>query len=251
MSSYKKIAKAAQKSHKERGQLANRRHLGLLEKKKDYKLRAKDYHSKQDELKRLRQKAFNKNPDEFYFKMINSKMEDGVHRKKKKEKVQTDTQIRMMDTQDIRYVNLKRGIEAKKIERLKSSLHMLDEARPKNKHTFFVDTAEEASNFDPAKHLNTHPALIGRTYNRPTMETLKNQRLGQHYDEDFVKEIELERRKKYKELSARIEREKELFVIAQKMQAKRDMHEKRQKVKVTDETEDKPAVYRWFTERKK
>ncbi|XP_033109673.1 probable U3 small nucleolar RNA-associated protein 11 [Anneissia japonica] len=232
--------------------LSNRRHLGLLEKKKDYKLRAKDYHKKQDELKRLQQKALNKNPDEFYFKMINSRLEGGVHHKLKKDRVQNDAQVRMMNTQDLRYVRLKRGVEAKKIERLKSSLHMLDETRPKNKHTFFVDTKEEASNFDPAKHLNTHPALIGRTYNRPMMETLKKQRIGHHHDEEFAQEIELERRKKYKELSARIEREKQLFIIAQKMQTKQDIHEKRRrKVKVADETEDKPAVYKWFLERRK
>jgi hypothetical protein len=29
------------------------------------------------------------------------------------------------------------------------------------------------STFDPAKHLNTHPKLLDRTYNRPTKETLK------------------------------------------------------------------------------
>jgi hypothetical protein len=45
----------------------------VLEKHKDYVLRAKDYHSKQERLKAFREKAYFKNPDEFYFKMINSK----------------------------------------------------------------------------------------------------------------------------------------------------------------------------------
>lgn len=61
------------RNHKERGQLAGRQRLGLLEKKKDYLLRAKDYHSKQKRLKVLREKALFRNPDEFYFKMINSR----------------------------------------------------------------------------------------------------------------------------------------------------------------------------------
>jgi U3 small nucleolar RNA-associated protein 11 len=60
------------RNHKERGQLASRERLGLLEKKKDYVLRAKDFHSKEKRLKALREKAAQRNPDEFYFKMINA-----------------------------------------------------------------------------------------------------------------------------------------------------------------------------------
>ena len=57
------------RNHKERSQLAHRSRLGLLEKHKDYVLRARDYHSKQDRLTRLRQKAADRNKDEFYFGM--------------------------------------------------------------------------------------------------------------------------------------------------------------------------------------
>jgi U3 small nucleolar RNA-associated protein 11 len=49
-----------------------------LEKKKDYKERAKNYHEKEDKLKLFKQKAELKNQDEFYFKMLKSKKnEDG------------------------------------------------------------------------------------------------------------------------------------------------------------------------------
>jgi U3 small nucleolar RNA-associated protein 11 len=61
------------RNHKERGQPHYRQKYGLLEKHKDYALRSKDYHSKQERLKALREKAYFRNPDEFYFKMINSK----------------------------------------------------------------------------------------------------------------------------------------------------------------------------------
>lgn len=57
------------RSHKERSQLAHRAKLGLLEKHADYVKRARDYHSKQDRLTRLRQKAAERNKDEFYFSM--------------------------------------------------------------------------------------------------------------------------------------------------------------------------------------
>ena len=57
------------RSHKERSQLSHRAKFGILEKHKDYVLRALDYHSKQDRIQRLRQKAADRNKDEFYFGM--------------------------------------------------------------------------------------------------------------------------------------------------------------------------------------
>jgi hypothetical protein len=61
------------KNHKERSQLAHRTRLGALEKHKDYVLRARDYHSKRDRIQRLRQKAAERNKDEFYFGMNRQK----------------------------------------------------------------------------------------------------------------------------------------------------------------------------------
>ena len=63
------------RSHKERSQLSHRTRLGILEKHKDYVLRARDYHSKQDRLKRLAQKASERNKDEFYFGMNKQRTE--------------------------------------------------------------------------------------------------------------------------------------------------------------------------------
>jgi U3 small nucleolar RNA-associated protein 11 len=57
------------RNHKERGQLARRARLGPLEKHKDYVLRARDYASKRARIQRLRQKAADRNKDEFYFSM--------------------------------------------------------------------------------------------------------------------------------------------------------------------------------------
>lgn len=65
----------AKKQHRERGQLKHRQRLGLLEKHGDYVKRAKDFHSKEDRIKKLRQKASTRNKDEFYFGMVRGKTE--------------------------------------------------------------------------------------------------------------------------------------------------------------------------------
>lgn len=145
--SLNKAGKSAARTYRERHQPQDRNHLGLLEKKKDYKLRAKDFSEKKEVLKHLRKKALNKNPDEFYFHMANSKTVDGgVHRDLVSAKVKDSSskdQIRLMQTQDYKYVSMRRLMEQKKIEKLKSTLHLLDddgvESRPCNSHTIFVD----------------------------------------------------------------------------------------------------------------
>ena len=93
MSSLRNAAKSQQRTHRERHQPSGRSELGLLEKKKDYKLRAKDYNDKKATLKNLSKKALNKNPDEFYYHMIKSKTEAGVHKEKGSEETLTPEQV--------------------------------------------------------------------------------------------------------------------------------------------------------------
>lgn len=97
------------RNHKERGQVAGREKFGLLEKKKDYLLRARDFHSKQDKLKAMREKALFRNPDEFYFKMINSQTKDGVHIQKRNEELPAEM-IQLMKSQDKEYIKYQRDL---------------------------------------------------------------------------------------------------------------------------------------------
>ncbi|XP_038157191.1 probable U3 small nucleolar RNA-associated protein 11 [Cyprinodon tularosa] len=252
MSSFRKALKSKQRNHHERSQLVSRKTLGLLEKKKDYKLRADDYHKKQNTLAALRKKAMEKNPDEFYFNMISSKLEDGVHVMKKTEEEVTEEQKKVMRTQDIKYVEMKRVAEAKKIERLKGELHLLDaESKQKNKHTFFVDSKKEVQTFDLAGHLNTAPELVDRVYNRPTLQTLETKTIKGTMEPKIIQKLARQRKHQYKILSQRIDRERKMFVISQKIQTRKDLQDKNKKVKVRKETQNSAAIYKFESKRKR
>ena len=196
-------------THKERSQPQSRSHLGLLEKKSDYRLRSRDYHRKQDRLKSMRNKIANRNPDEFYFGMHRSRV-DGMTGHNSRRHVKTDEArriemeekglgpdaVRIMKDQDLAYVRMQRQMDGKKIEKLQSSLHYLegdigndqegDEigsssalkkmVGKKRKHTIFVEGGEkEVEEFDAAKHFDTLPELMGRAFNRPRVKTLEKQ----------------------------------------------------------------------------
>ncbi|XP_028984041.1 probable U3 small nucleolar RNA-associated protein 11 [Betta splendens] len=254
MSSFRKALKSKQRNHHERSQPGFRRNLGLLEKKKDYKLRADDYHKKQNTLSALRKKALEKNPDEFYFNMINSQVKDGIHiaRKSKDQVEMTEEQKKLMRTQDIKYVEMKRVAEAKKIDRLKAELHLLDaDGKQKNKHTFFVDSKKEVKTFNLAKQLNTVPELVGRVYNRPTLQTLETQSIKGVVGSKQIQKLARQRKHQYKILSQRIDREKKMFVISQKIQTRKDLQDKAKRVKVKNETPKSAAIYKFETKRKR
>lgn len=252
MSSWKKASKS-QKTHRERHQPESRQHLGLLEKRKDYQARSRDYHRKQATLKNLRKRALYRNPDEFRFHMINSKLEDGEHREKRREKCHTEAQLKLMATQDLRYVSYRRNVEAKKVRRCQSSLHMIDIAEETpNRHTFFVDDDEEIGEFDLARRLDTHPALLARKTNRMRLTKLKETEIPQ-LDDKAAEKLEKLKAAAYKELGSRIARETELSVVQRKLELERALKNKKtEKPKmIRAASKDAAAIYKWKYERKR
>uniref|UniRef100_A0A182TT63 U3 small nucleolar RNA-associated protein 11 n=1 Tax=Anopheles melas TaxID=34690 RepID=A0A182TT63_9DIPT len=226
MSSWKKAAKTNQKVHRERAQPSARQDLGLLEKKKDYKLRARDRNQKEATLKLLRKRALNKNPDEFYHHMINSKIQEGEHHELEKGDEFTKDQIKLMQTQDYKYVAMKRTVEANKIRRLQGQLHMTDVVNETpNKHIFFVEDEQEATEFNLAERLDTHPDLVGRRSNRPRLQDLSKLKLA--VGPEDIARINQERDLSYRELMRRIDREKELTVVQKTLEIKRALKQKR------------------------
>ncbi|CAL1536419.1 unnamed protein product [Lymnaea stagnalis] len=249
MSSFKK--NKVQKIHRERPQPEDRAHLGMLERKKDYRERARDFHKKEDTIKKLKRKAEDRNPDEFYFNMTRTKKLDGEHRlRKTAEPVVTEEQKKLMATQDKRYVLYRLSKELKKIEKLKKTLHMIDSDQKKNSHIIFVDSKEDAKNFDPAKFFDTHPAFVDRAYNRPKLETLKTGTFS--LDTEQLKARAYSKDAAYKEMSRRIDRARELKIIADKLDAKVHGVDKSCKKKcVQQETKEMAAQYKFAFKRQK
>ncbi|KLU88036.1 hypothetical protein MAPG_07023 [Magnaporthiopsis poae ATCC 64411] len=103
MPSFQKLGQRP--THKERAQPLERQKLGLLEKHKDYSLRAKDFNKKKAYLKTLRQKAADRNEDEFYHKMLGNRA------------LPVDA-VRILKTQDLGYVRTMRSVLAKEVREL-------------------------------------------------------------------------------------------------------------------------------------
>ncbi|CEG72000.1 UTP11-like, U3 small nucleolar ribonucleoprotein [Rhizopus azygosporus] len=245
------------RNHKERGQIASRAKYGLLEKKKDYLLRAKDFHAKQKRLKALKEKALFRNPDEFYFKMINSQTKNGQHIQKRNEEL-PDEMIQLMKSQDKQYIKYHRDLSKRKMEKLQDSLHFIDDPeqqqeqsiQKKSKHVVFVDSEAEAKQFSPAKHLDTLPELVNRKFNRPRIETLKEAEIIAPLSGKELKEIKKEREQKYKELASRMKREEQLKRAEQELELQRALRQKGRK-KIVGKDKHGLDVYKWKQERKK
>ncbi|CAG8485251.1 6381_t:CDS:2 [Ambispora leptoticha] len=265
------------RNHKERAQPYKRERYGILEKHKDYVLRARDYHAKQERLKKLREKAYFRNPDEFYFKMINSKTKGGVHVSERNNAFSGDV-IKLLKSQDLNYIKTQRDIGRKKIEKLQNQLHFLasndDEVvdeenegtkkkdsnkqetlqknanRIESNHIIFFDTEEEVKNFDPAKHFNTLPELVNRKFNRPRIETLEKQALVLPEDIKQLRKMQKERINKYQELADRLEREDKFVTLEQELVTQKNLMGKGRRKKVGID-KNGLAVYKWKNERKK
>jgi U3 small nucleolar RNA-associated protein 11 len=249
-------------AHKERSQPQARAHLGILEKKKDYRKRAQDFHRKQDRLQAMQQRASMRNPDEFYFGMKSAEIRDGRHRKTVQARQdETDVgpeTVRIMKDQDLSYVRMQKQRDAKKVERLRASLHFLGDDETKRRHTVFVDSIGDADNFDVAKHFDTVPELAGRAFNRPRVETLETnifetdeKELAQRAKiaKRTAKKVARARASAYGEMEARQKRVQAMATAEAHLEMEKMVASKGRKRKIKEAENGKPAVYKWRRQR--
>jgi U3 small nucleolar RNA-associated protein 11 len=112
------------RNHKERAQPLGREKWGLLEKSKDYKLRAKDHKDKQKRLKVLKEKAALANPDEFSFKMMSSRTRNGQRIADRGNKALSQDVVRLLKTQDVGYVRTMLQKTRKEREKLEMEVQL-------------------------------------------------------------------------------------------------------------------------------
>ena len=109
------------RAHRERPQPHSRTRKGLLEKRKDYVLRSQDYKRKQATIKRLSEKAAEKNPDEFYFGMMSHRTQQGVPiADRPGSQALGIKEIKPLKMQDAAYLRTMRSIERRRIEKLRN-----------------------------------------------------------------------------------------------------------------------------------
>ena len=219
------------RKYRERGQIERRKRLGFLEKKKDYKIRAEDYHEKEKKYKNLKEAARTRNPDEFYHKMIKAKIIDGEHvqfpdDKNLEQKLVTNTQF-------INLVNFKKSQLEKEAEKMKVRLQLnkdIFEGGNKSIHTLYYEDEDEY--LEEQKKENE---FLNKKRNKEKDNIIQEEN----------KVISPENKQLINTYKQRQKHIKQLEQISQGLQEQKELLKGGKKKKIGD------GVYKYFMERKK
>ncbi|KAL6713876.1 hypothetical protein ACLMJK_008370 [Lecanora helva] len=181
-------------NHRERAQPAGREKWGLLEKHKDYSLRARDFQEKKKRLKILRQKAAERNPDEFRYGMLSSRSKQGKKISERGIPVLSNEVVKILKTQDAGYVRTMLQQTRRAIEKLEQEFSYEAgegakvlgglEDEEKGRHVIFVKDKKEQKSYVPwetpnAKAQHTDSAKVSSIS------------FEEDEDEDKAKELDL------------------------------------------------------------
>lgn len=245
----KLVHNVQKKQHKERSQTSDRSKYGLLEKKKDYRLRASDYHKKQAALKALKAKAKTYNPDEYYHAMTKKKTDDrGILVADRGTEELSVAQVKLLKSQDVNYIRTLRLNEVNKIDREKNDLDF----KASGNHTVFVDTVQEQQQLTPEAFFDTDSALVHKRENRLRIRQLQtNDRLipQQDVDQDEIDKQNQEKLKQYQTLEKRMKRERELRQVEERMELTKELMKKGNKKKGLDSLGK--VLFKWKNQRKR
>ena len=226
------------RKYRERGQIERRKKLGFLEKKKDYKIRAEDYHTKEKKYKNLKEAARTRNPDEFYHKMIKAKIIDGEHiqfpdDKNLEQKLVTNTQF-------INLVNFKKSQLEKEAEKMKIRLQMnkdIFEGGNKSVHTLYYDDEDEY--LEEQKKEKENEFLNKKRKNNNNLEE------DELNENDKDKKLTPENKQLINIYKQRKKHINQLEQISRGLQEQKELLKGGKKKKIGD------GIYKYFMERKK
>lgn len=155
----------------------NPQSLSILQ---DYSLRAKDYNDKKKRLKVLRQKAAERNPNEFHFAMMRSKTHDkGQKLADRGNPVLSQDAVKLLKTQDAGYLRIMVQKTMRARERLEHEFVLRDgkgaevlgdkNSPGDQQHIVFAESREEQRKSHPALCFGTTPDGLGRRFDRPSV----------------------------------------------------------------------------------
>ncbi|KAH3674311.1 hypothetical protein WICPIJ_009590 [Wickerhamomyces pijperi] len=227
----KLVHNVQKKQHRERSQPGERAKYGLLEKKKDYKLRAEDFHKKQATLKSMKAKIATHNPDEYYHGMVNKKTDSrGILISERDTEVLSTAQVKLLKTQDLSYIkNITNEVE-NKIKKSQKSLLF----ESKGNHTVFVDSVEEKKSFDASKHFETDKRLMSNKANRLRTTQLLAKTETPEIDQAKLDSMERKKAKKLNALKANLNKLEKLKEVELRMNYAKDGMSNGNKVKIVD-----------------
>ena len=181
--------------------------------------------------------------------MNSTKVVDGVHKELENGCLDNET-VKLMKTQDLGYLIHKTSIDLRKTERLKENLHLIgDKAR--RQHKTFVDTKEELESFDVAKHFDTAPEFVNRSFNRPRTETLFSGGILNQSSRRDIKHVAKLSEQSYSELNKRVTRVKKLKKAVRALELQRNLMGPGSKRKVVEGGDGKPPVFKWKRQRQR
>lgn len=244
----KLVHNVQKKQHKERSQTLDRAKYGLLEKKKDYKLRAADFHKKQAALSILKKKAAQYNPDEYYHAMTRKKTDDqGILVTERGNENFSIAQMKLLKSQDVNYVRTMRLKESNKADKLRKSLDF----KSSGKHTVFVDSEDAADGFDAAQYFETDESMLERKENRMRLQQLETSErvVSSNLDSEEREKLEKDKLTQYRLLKERLQREKELRQVEGRLELTRELMKKGDKKKMVDGEGN--VVFKWKSQRKR
>ncbi|KAG4301989.1 hypothetical protein PCANB_002146 [Pneumocystis canis] len=248
------------RNHRERAQPVEREKWGLLEKPKDYRLRAQDYQSKQRRLKRLREKAAERNPDEFYFGMMREKTRNGIVCVDRGHPVLSEETVRLLKTQDAAYIKIMKRIEDEKVKKLEQHIYTSIQAASSlpRKHHYFVDETElkcQETHYQGQDDQNPMDRMQGACGNESFIYEEQDKAI--HGDENNIQSTQVSienvqsiNSKLARELESRKARVAHLSILEKHIDLQRNLQTKGERKKIGISKDGIP-IYRWKLERKK
>ncbi|KAK5078299.1 hypothetical protein LTR64_003292 [Lithohypha guttulata] len=243
----------SRRPHKERSQTTTRTKYGLLEKHKDYSLRAADYNAKKQKLSILQQKTRDRHPDEFAFGMVSKDKKQGKHGRRGEEENRLGVEkVRLLKGQDAGYLRVVAGRTRREVERVREETILSkrgigkgsgkvvfgEDGEPERKRRRVLrDTDEDTddnlnSNQDNKNDPNTHEAIITtstQTLTNPTKamsKILSTKQAQKQQDKLSQLKADRKRRKRLQDLrAAKLEvlkkRQKEILAAADQLDLQR------------------------------